>query len=161
MIKNFNILICFLFLFSCSKIEFVLKDTVFDTPLKNNALILFEGTSDDVFFQELNSYLGNNQNGEYIIITIFSKKKKNVLVKKNQVAEKVDYEISVEYEVFYKNRNCLIYKKNIISRFSFIPKSFGYNFGAEKSLEKLYKNAIKKNINRLINGVPNQTKCIG
>ena len=53
---------------------------------------------------------------------------------------------------------CKIYEKNIITSFSFVPKSFGYNFGTDKSFEKLYKGSIRKNIFEFIRNAPKNPK---
>ena len=44
----------------------------------------------------------------------------------------------------------LIYKKEILSYFSIIPKSSGYNYGTDTSLEKKYELAITENLNRFV-----------
>ncbi len=155
--------IIFIFLFSlltsCTNVEFVLNSNNSKNVLKDNTSIIFKGNSEPMFSQEISSYL-NNAKGDYILITAFTEEKENRLVKQNQVAEKIDYKIIVDYELFYKNRNCKILGKKIISEFSFVPKSFGYNFGTDRSFEKLYKNSIKKNINNFVDSVPSTNKCI-
>tara|TARA_A100001037_G_scaffold281930_1_gene286074 strand:- start:231 stop:710 length:480 start_codon:yes stop_codon:yes gene_type:complete len=155
--------IIFIFLFSlltsCTNVEFVLNSNNSKNVLKDNTSIIFKGNSEPMFSQEISSYL-NNAKGDYILITAFTEEKENRLVKQNQVAEKIDYKIIVDYELFYKNRNCKILGKKIISEFSFVPKSFGYNFGTDRSFEKLYKNSIKKNINNFVDSVPSTKKCI-
>ena len=75
-----------------------------------------------------------NKEDEFILITTFSENKENVVVKKNQVAEKVDYEIVVKYEIYYKTISCQLYTNTVRSKFSFVPKSFGHNFAADLSL---------------------------
>ena len=106
------------------------------------------------------SFFGNNKNYDYILKTTFVEKKENRVVKQNQVAEKIDYTFEVEYELFYKTKNCLVFKKEIISRFSFTPKSFGYNFGADRSFEKLYTNTTRQNIQKFIDLAPLNTICL-
>jgi len=153
MIKKIFFLLFLFFLFSCNNIDFVLKQTSAPNPLVENTYIIFDGVKEE-FIPELISVLGNKKDGEFILITSFAEKKENRLVKQNQVAEKIDYEIIVDYKVFYKNRNCTIFNKQIVTKFSFVPKSFGYNFGTDISLESLYKNSIEKNIQHFISAVP-------
>ena len=106
------------------------------------------------------AFFGNNKDGDYILNASLSESKENRLVKKNQVAEKIDYELNIDYELFYKNRNCKIHNKNVVSKFSFVPKSFGYNFGADRSLEKLYKISLRKNIKNFYASAPTNNNCI-
>ena len=88
---------------SCADIEFVLSDNEDTNFLKNNSLITVSGKKYENFSQELFAQFGNNKNGEYIIQTAFFEKKENIAVKKNQVAEKIDYELMVVYTI-YLNR---------------------------------------------------------
>ena len=51
----------------------------------------------------------------------------------------------------------------ISSRFSFVTKSSGYNFGADESLEKLYEMALEENLTRFIqeaSGYLTSNNCI-
>ena len=83
-------------------------------------------------------------------------------MKKNQVAEKIDYELSVVYNIYHKDISCNVFNKTVLTKFSFTPKSSGYNFGTDRSLERLYKTSIKTNIETFINSFPNNKKpsCI-
>lgn len=156
--KKFKLLLFFLLL-SCSNIELVLEDDIFPKQLKDQVRIVFSENDEEIFIRELYSVFGNNNNGNFILKTSFSEKKENRIVKNNQVAEKIDYELSANYELFYKNRECKIFDKKIVSKFSFFPKSFGYNFGADRSYEKLYADTIKKNVQNFVDLIPNSTAC--
>ena len=100
MIKKNFILFLFFFLLSCSQIEFVVND---NNELKNKVHIITSQNSDERFNRALYSFFGNNKNYDYILKTTFIEQKENRIVKKNQVAEKVDYTLEVNYELFYKN----------------------------------------------------------
>jgi len=156
--KKFKLLLFFLLL-SCSNIELVLEDDIFPKQLKDQVRIVFSENDEEIFIRELYSVFGNNNNGNFILKTSFSEKKENRIVKSNQVAEKIDYELSANYELFYKNKECKIFDKKIVSKFSFFPKSFGYNFGADRSYEKLYADTIKKNVQNFVDLIPNSTAC--
>jgi len=156
--KKFKLLLFFLLL-SCSNIELVLEDDIFPKQLKDQVRIVFSENDEEIFIRELYSVFGNNNNGNFILKTSFSEKKENRIVKNNQVAEKIDYELSANYELFYKNRECKIFDKKIVSKFSLFPKSFGYNFGADRSYEKLYADTIKKNVQNFVDLIPNSTAC--
>jgi len=159
MIKRLIFLSLLFVLISCESIELVLKESISTNQFKDKTIIVINGNKEEVFTQELFSFFGNNQEGEYILITAFSEKKENRLVKKNQVAEKIDYELTASYEIFYKNRNCKIYNKKITTQFSFVPKSFGYNFATDRSIEKLYRNSIRNNIQNFIYSAPKGRVC--
>ena len=150
MIKRYIISCLFFFILSCSGIEFVLKESSQTNPLKNNTALLIDKNSQESFVRGLYSYFGNNEKYEYILKTNFLESKENRIVKNNQVAEKIDYTLRVDYNLFYKTSECNIFNKTITSKFSFTPKSSGYNFGSDKSFEKLYDNSVDQNINKFI-----------
>ena len=159
MIKTF-ILSSVLILTGCGKIDLLLLDNQNQNELKGNTSIVLKGDPIELFAEEVYSFFEDSQTGEYILITTISEKTENRLVKTNQVAEKINYEITVNYEVFYKSMGCNIFNKKIVSTFSFVPKSFGYNFGTDKSLEKLYRSSVIKNIENFAIVFPNSTICI-
>ena len=148
------------FVFSCSNIEFVLKDNALTNPLKEKTMLLIDKNSEDRFVRELYSRFGNNETYEYILKTKFSENKENRIVKTNQVAEKIEYTIEVDYNVFYKTSECKIFNKKIISKFSFTPKSAGYNFGSDRSFDKLYNSSVDSNINNFIDALKINKSCL-
>ena len=148
------------FIFSCSNIEFVLKDSSLKNPLKNKTALLIDKSSEERFTRSLYSNFGNNRKYEYILKTTFLEKKENRIVKNNQVAEKIEYTLEINYNLFYKSRECKIYNKTIISKFSFTPKSAGYNFGSDKSFDKLYDSSVDQNINNFIDALQINKSCI-
>ena len=156
--KKIFLIFLFFFLCSCTNINFVL-DNSSENQLKNNTSVIFKGESNKVLNQEITSLI-NNKRGEYILIITHSEEKENRLVKQNQVAEKIDYKIAINYNLFFENRSCNILNRTIITEFSFVPKSFGYNFGADRSFEELFRNSIRKNINNFTNNIPDTKKCI-
>ena len=117
MIKRYIAFSLLFFVFSCGNIEFVLKENNQVNPLKNITSLLIDKNSDDRFVSGLYSYFGNNEKFEYILKTTFVEKKENRIVKNNQVAEKIEYTLEVNYDLFYKTRECKIYNKKIISKF--------------------------------------------
>ena len=153
-------LLSVLILTGCGKIDLLLLDNHDQNKLRGNTSIVLKGGPVELFAEEVYSFFEDNQKGEYILITTISEKTENRLVKSNQVAEKINYEITVDYEVFYKSMSCNIFNKKIVSSFSFVPKSFGYNFGTDRSLEKLYRSSVVKNIENFAIVFPNSTNCI-
>lgn len=159
MIKKTILSIFLFFLTSCNGLEFVLNDSDLPNQLKGKTSIAVKGSGAERLTKELFSFFGNTEGGDFILIATFLEKKENRLVKKNQVAEKVAFDIVVDYNIFYKSTDCKIFAKKIISKFSFVPKSFGYNFGTDRSFEKLYVNSLRKNIKKLINYFPSDRTC--
>jgi hypothetical protein len=148
------------FVFSCSHIEFVLKDTNPENPLKNKTALQISKNTEERFVRGLYSYFGNNKKYEYILKTTFLEKKENRIVKNNQVAEKTEYTLEVDYDLFYKTSECKIYNKTIISKFFFTPKSAGYNFGSDMSFDRLYNSSVNQNINKFIDALQINKSCL-
>ena len=161
MIKKYIACCLLFFTFSCSNIDFVLKDDSQTNPLKNKTTLLMEKNSDERFIRGLYSYFGNNEKYDYMLKTKFIEKKENRIVKNNQVAEKIEYSLEVNYSLFYKTSECNIFNGTVISKFSFTPKSAGYNFGSSRSFDKLYNSSVDKNINNFIDALKINESCLG
>ena len=123
-------------------------------------MLLLDKNSEEKFVRGLYSNFGNNEKYEYILKTTFLEKKENRIVKNNQVAEKIEYTLEVNYDLFYKTIECKIYNKKIISKFSFTPKSTGYNFGSDRSFDKLYDSSVDQNINNFIDDLQINKSCL-
>ena len=160
MIKKYVACGFLFFIFSCSNIEFVLKDKNQTNPLKEKTMLLMDKNSEERFVSALYSYFGNNEKHEYILKTKLLEKKENRIVKNNQVAEKIVYILEVDYDLFYKTSECKIFNKKIISKFFFTPKSAGYNFGSDRSFDKLYSSSVDKNINNFIDALQINKNCL-
>tara|TARA_B100001093_G_scaffold454559_1_gene464000 strand:- start:43 stop:528 length:486 start_codon:yes stop_codon:yes gene_type:complete len=150
----------FFFIFSCSNIELVLKDSSLTNPLKNKTSLFTNKNSEERFVRGLYTYFGNNEKYDYILKTTFLEKKENRIVKNNQVAEKIEYTLEVNYDLFYKTNECKVYNKTIITKFSFTPKSAGYNFGSDRSFDKLYNSSVDQNINNFIDSLQINKSCL-
>jgi hypothetical protein len=161
MIKKYIAYSFLFFVFSCSNIEFVLKDyQQINNPLKNKTTLVFDKNSNEKFVRQLYSYFGNIEKSEYTLKTAFLEKKENRIVKNNQVAEKIEYTLEVSYELFYKTNECKIFNKTIISKFNFTPKSAGYNFGSDRSFDKLYVSSIDQNIINFVDALEINKSCL-
>lgn len=160
MIKNYIPFILLFLVFSCSNVEFVLKKNNQTNPLKENTFLLIDKNSDERFVRGLYSYFENSEKHEYILKTTFVETKENRIVKDNQVAEKIDYTLEINYELFYKTNECIIFNKIIVSKFSFTPKSAGYNFGSDRSFDRLYNSSIDQNINNFIDSLEIKKNCL-
>ena len=160
MIKRYLTFFFLLFIFSCTNIEFLLKENSQTNPLKDKTLLLMDKNLEKRFIKGLYSNFGNTEKYEYILKTTFIEKQENRIVKKNQVAEKIEYTLEVNYDLFYKSNKCKIFNKTIISKFAFTPKSAGYNFGSDMSFNKLYSSSVNQNINSFIDALLINKSCI-
>ncbi len=160
MMKKYIACALLFFILSCSNIEFVLKNENQTNPLKDTTTLLIDKKTEERFVRKLYSYFGNSEEYEYILKTNFLEKKENRIIKNNQVAEKIEYTLRIEYDLFYKTSECLIFNKTIISKFSFTPKSSGYNFGSDRSFDNLYSNSIDQNINNFISSLQINKNCL-
>ena len=160
MIKKIFIFLLLLQLLSCGNIEFVLKDSDSPNLIKNNVQVVVMSKEKNRLTRELYSYFGNNIIGDYVLVISMVETKENRVVKKNQVAEKIDYGLNINYDLFYKSRECKVLNKKIITKFTTSPKSFGYNFGADRSLDKLYISSINRNIQEFIQYITNNKDCL-
>ena len=160
MIKKLIACILLFFIFSCSSVEFVLKDSSQTNPLKDKTTLLVDKGSNERFIKGLYSYFGNNEKYDYILRTKSFEEKENRIIKNNQVAEKIEYTLVADYELFYKSIECKIFKKTIKSKFSFTPKSAGYNFGSDRSFDKLYSSSVDRNISNFISALQINKSCL-
>ena len=149
--KKLFCLIIFLFILSCSNIEFIYSDnTNLVNPLYNKTKVTTSG-SDLVF---MNSYLpmlfGENKNDEFILLINVEEEKTKRSVETNQATSNLRYELRFNYTLTSNKKDCTVFTKEILSSFSIVPKSAGYNYGADASLEKKYELIISDNLNQFI-----------
>jgi len=142
------------FLFSCSNIEFVLKNNSVTNPLKEITEVLVDKNANPIVSEELTNFFGAPKTLKYKLVVSFSENTTNRVVKTNQVASKVDFEILLEYTLLNKTKNCIIVVDSSLSRFSFMPKSSGYNFGSDRSLNSLYARSIRSGIKDFLQKLP-------
>ena len=145
----------FLFL-SCSQVEFVYKDS------KNLINPLYEKTNistSGLDLNYINSYLpmffGENKENKFSLSINIEEKKTKRSVETNQATTNLRYQLKFSYVLTSVSKDCLTYKKEILSFFSIIPKSDGYNYGTDTSLEKRYELAITDNLNQFVSFLSN------
>ena len=149
--KIYLIIFC-LFLTSCGGMEFIYKNQKdLYNPIYNKTKYEINGKQLSAVSQYAQIYFGDADQSSYNLIINISEEKIKKSVKTNQAVSKLDYKIVFGYELIEVNRNCLVYNKDVVSRFSYIPKSSGYNFGSDQSLDNMYKLAVKENFNQFIN----------
>ena len=135
-------------------INFIYTDNYSLTnPLHNKSSIKLFGKDIAAVRKYASRYFGNKQENDYTININITEEKTKRSVKDNQAISKLDYELLFEYSLFDNLKMCETYKKNIVSRFSFVPKSSGYNFGSDRSLERSYELATKENLRDFISAV--------
>ena len=162
--KNFILLILMLcFLLACSNIEFSYIEDELNNQLYNKTNIIITGDEIPFLNTIVLSKFGISQN-EFLDLEInISEKKTKMVIKTNQVSTRIDYEILINYILSNQSKKCTILTKKQYSRFSFIPKSEGYNFGSDKFLDNLYIRNIEDNIDQFLDSLEKQIekkKCI-
>ena len=153
MSRIFIILLTFI-INSCAQIDFVYEDE------KNLINPLYEKVIVNVTGLELvyiNSYVpvffGNNKNHHFDLLVNIEEKKTKKSVESNQAASNLMYELRFFYKLVSKKENCVTFEKKILSSFSIIPKSAGYDYGTDFSIDKKYELAINDNFNQFISSL--------
>tara|TARA_B100000989_G_scaffold273364_1_gene231454 strand:- start:1771 stop:2259 length:489 start_codon:yes stop_codon:yes gene_type:complete len=149
--KKVTYVVLFFFTTSCSNLEFVYNDSLnLINPLYERTSVVVSGV--DLVF--MNSYIpmffGKNKNNDFNLLINIKEKKIKRSVETNQATSDLRYELRFFYKLFSNIENCNIYEKEILSYFSIIPKSAGYNYGTDASLEKKYELAVNDNLNQFI-----------
>ena len=162
--KNFILLILMLcFLLACSNIEFSYNKDELNNQLYNKTNINITGDEIPFLNTIVLSKFGISQN-EFLDLEInISEKKTKIVIKTNQVSTRINYEIVINYILSNQSKKCTVLTKKQYSRFSFIPKSEGYNFGSDKFLDNLYIRNIEDNIDQFLDSLEKQIekkKCI-
>ena len=160
--KSFFILFL-LFLYSCSSMEFVYNESYdFNNPLFNKTNVIFKGANNPSFYRYSSRYFGQNKEGVFELYIKINEEKTKRAVKTNQAISKLDYKLTYSYELFNNTNKCFVFKKTLTSRFSIEPKSSGYNFGSDQSLQRLYDLSIKNNFQQFISFINeiNSKKCL-
>ena len=102
----------------------------------------------------MSSYLpvvfGKNKIEDFDLSINIEEKKTKRSVETNQVTSNLRYELRFVYTLVSNIKSCITYEKEILSSFSIIPKSSGYDYGTDASLERKYELAITENLNRYI-----------
>ena len=95
-------------------------------------------------------FFGKNKDNLYNLAIKIEEKKTKRSVETNQATSNLRYELKFKYILLSKENNCLVYEKELLSYFSIIPKSSGYNYGSDSSLENKYELAVTDNLNQFI-----------
>ena len=148
---------------ACSNIDFAYNENELNNQLYNKTNIKITGDEIPFLNTIVLSKFGTSQNGPLDLEIDISEKKTKMTIKANQVSARIDYEIAINYILRNQTDKCTLLTKKQYSRFSFIPKSEGYNFGSDKFLEILYKRNVENNIGQFLDSLEKQIekkKCI-
>ena len=141
----------FIFIISCGEIDFVYKE---DKNLVNPLYEKTEVSTSGLDINFMNSYLpmffGNKKESLFSLSIEIEQNKIKRSVETNQATSKLRYELKFIYTLVLNEKNCVVFNKELVSHFSIIPKSSGYNYGTDSSLEKKYQLAITENLNRFV-----------
>lgn len=144
--------ICFFFIFiSCSQIEFVHDSD--ERPIN----LLYEKTDinlggEDIIFLKtyIPMFFGNNKDERFELSIIVNEEQKKLSVKSNQVTSNLSYELRFFYTLRSNESGCITFKKEILSNFTIMPKSSGFNYGTDSSLDKKYELAVTDNLSQFL-----------
>ena len=148
-----KILIIFIFIFlsSCSKVDFIYSN---NDELTNPLYERTNVTTIGINLAYLNSYIpvvfGNNKENSYNLLIEITETKTKSSVETNQAASNLRYVLRFKYTLISIEQDCEVFYKEIISYFNIIPKSDGYNFGTDTSLEKKYELVIADNLSQFV-----------
>ena len=149
--KKLFFIFLFFFIVSCSGVEFVYNNEKnLINPLYQKTKVITSGTDLTFMNSYLPMYFGESDEYTYNLQINVNEKKTKRSVKTNQATSNLRYELRFYYTLTSIKNNCITFEKEIISYFSIIPKSSGYNYGADSSLEKKYELAVSDNLNQFI-----------
>ena len=155
MIKFFYIL-AFFIVTSCSGIDLVYKNNVnLVNPLYEKTKVTTSGTNLSFMNSYLPMFFGESDEHTYDLQINIDEKKTKRSVETNQATSNLRYELRFYYTLTPVRKDCITYEKEIVSYFSIIPKSSGYNYGTDASLEKKYELAIGNNLNQFVSNLSN------
>ena len=146
----------FIFLSSCTNISFLYDESKNITnPLYNKTNVNYSGKEISIITKYTGKYFGSSESPKYNLDIEISEEKKKISVQSNQAVSKQDYKIQFNYILRNIKDGCNLYEKIITSRFSYTPKSSGYNFGSDQSLEKMYDLAVNNNLQQFVSILSN------
>ena len=148
-----KLLVVFLFCFvaSCGGVEFIYKnDQNLINPLYQKTKVITSGTDLSFMNSYLTMFFGKNNEHAYTLKININERKTKRSVETNQATSNLRHELRFYYTLTSIKKDCITYEKEIVSYFSIIPKSSGYNYGTDTSLEKKYELAIGNNLNQFV-----------
>lgn len=145
------VIIVIMFITSCSDLEFVYKENKsLINPLYENTYFSTSGYNINFINSYLPMVFGDTKENAFKLSINIDQKKTKTSVESNQAASMIRYELQLNYNLISIENDCVTFQKELLSYFSIIPKSSGYNYGTDASLEKKYELAIIENLDRFI-----------
>ena len=139
---------------SCSHLDFTYNNDKDRTnQLFDKTKVVVEGKDLPIIKSYIPLLFGNNTEKKYSLLVNIEEKKTKRSVETNQATSNLRYELRFLYRIKLIKDNCLTYEKEFLSSFSIIPKSLGYNYGTDASLEKKYELAVSENLDRFISSL--------
>ena len=136
----------FFFLTSCSNINFILESKDKKNLLKNNTVVYVEGWQNQKLKNIVFLTFGEPIKKRFLLEVKARETQTKRSIDENQVALKIDYAISIDYTLKDLKGSCPDIFDNRVSKFSFTPKSSGYNFASDVLFENLLKKAVFENV---------------
>ena len=150
MSKIFNLLITLFLVASCSNLDFIYdENTKIDNPIYNKTKVTLSGKELTSMYIVIPEIFGASEEINYELFINIDETKTRRSVQNNQAVAKMDYKLSFVYKLYNIKETCYILKKEIVSKFTYVPKSSGYNFGSDKSLDNKYRLSVKKKLGRI------------
>ena len=137
-------------LISCTNINFLLDEGTGSDFLKNKTSLYISGWENPIIKEMFFFKFGKVSDKKFLLTAKISETQKKRSVDVNQVAKKIDYIITVDYALSDISKKCQDVLNKQTSRFSFTPKSSGYNFASDVLFNNLLKEAIIKNLNNFV-----------
>tara|TARA_Y100001970_G_scaffold30162_1_gene37428 strand:- start:15948 stop:16448 length:501 start_codon:yes stop_codon:yes gene_type:complete len=137
-------------LVSCTNINFLLDEGGGGDFLKNKTSVYISGWNNPIIKEIFFLKFGETSNKRFLLTAKVSKKQTKRYVNVNQVAKKIDYKITVDYALSDINKKCTDILNSQTSRFSFTPKSSGFNFASDVLFDDLLKGAVLENLNNFV-----------
>ena len=152
--KKVLIILLFVILNSCSYVEFAYKNDIdLTNPLFDKTNVKVEGKDLPIIKSYIPLLFGDNREQKYSLLINVEEKQTKRSVETNQATSNLRYELKFLYKIILINESCSTYEKEFLSSFSIIPKSLGYNYGTDASLEKKYELAVNENLDRFISSL--------
>ena len=146
-------------LISCTNINFLLDEGVGSDFLKNRTSVYISGWDNPIIKEMFFFKFGNVSDKKFLLSANISEMKTKRSVGVNQVAKKIDYTITVDYALGDISKKCRDVLNRQTSRFSFTPKSSGYNFASDVLFDNLLKEAILENLDNFLNFANNDIEA--
>ena len=100
-------------------------------------------------------FFGEKSTDDYFLSINIKENKIKRSVETNQATSNLEYELRFLYSLKSNIKQCVVYKKEISSSFTIIPKSSGYNYGTDSSLENKYELVVTDNLNEYVSFLSN------